>query len=191
MLYGGERRVLHLETPSTIYQVGDTPVSSWGLTNIYNLLNASLSATRATRMDKNIINISDLAEIATIAIENGHMEYKGKKAGSFYRIYGYAGKRFALPEEHAFNKAFDNSKDLTLVKLEDKSYERTVVKVDEEGNETETQETRQAWELVGFCTRGETLNNKLFEVKLKAIDKLADVDNMSQETLASVLSASV
>jgi len=138
-----------------------------------------------------IINISDLAEIATIAIEASNMPYKGKKTGEFYRIYGYAGKRFALPETHAFNKAFDNSKDLTLVKLEDKSYERKVVKVDAEGVETETTETREAYELAGFCTRGETLNNALFSVKLKAIDRLADVDNMDAETLTKVMSASV
>jgi hypothetical protein len=142
-------------------------------------------------MEKNIISISDLTEIATIAIENPKMEYRGKKAGSFYRIYGYSGKRFALPEEHPFNRAFDSSKDLTLVKLEDKSYDRKVIKINDDGDEVESIETRQAWEFAGFCTRGETLNNKLFSVKLKAIDRLADVDNMSPEILASVLSASV
>jgi hypothetical protein len=130
-------------------------------------------------MEKNIKIINDLSEIATIAIENGKMEYGGKKKGSFYRIYGYNGKRFALPEEHPFNTAFDDSKNLTIVKLEDKSYDRKVVKVDDDGNEIESIETRQAWEFAGFCTRGETLNNKLFSVKLKAIDKLADVDEMS------------
>lgn len=139
----------------------------------------------------NITVISDLSEIATIAVENAKMEYSGKKKGSFYRIYGYNGKRFALPEEHPFNRAFDNSKDLTLVKLEDKSYDRKVVKVDESGNEVETTERREAWEFAGFCTRGETLNNKLFSVKLKAIDRLADVDSMDAETLKNVLEAVV
>lgn len=140
-------------------------------------------------MDKKIIDITDLQEIATIAIENPKMEYGGKKKGSFYRIYGYSGKRFALPEEHPFNRSFDNSKDLTLVKLEDKSYDRKVTKIDDNGNEVETTERREAWEFAGFCTRGETLNNKLFSVKLKAIDKLADVDHMDSEVLAKVLSA--
>jgi hypothetical protein len=138
-----------------------------------------------------IIEISDLAQIATICIEAGKMPYKGKKTGSFYRIYGYNGKRFALPEEHAFNRAFDNSKDLTLVKLQDKSYDRPVIKVDEEGNEVTSVEKREAFDLVGFCTRGETLNNKLFSVKLKAIDRLADVENMDSTILQSVLSASI
>ena len=140
-------------------------------------------------MEKKIVTISDLEEIATIALEAPKMEYKVKKAGSFYRIYGYSGKRFALPEEHPFNKSFDSNKDFSLVKLEDKSYDRKVVKVDDSGNEVETTETRSAWEFAGFCTRGETLNNKLFSVKLKAIDKLADVDHMDSEVLTKVLSA--